>query len=95
MYFPSKKDLWMAIIIWTFIFLFIVPPIFLPGFGVYMLPKILDTGLIRILIACFPMNMLLWIWLKTGYTIKDFVVNIQYGPIKMTIKMEQIGVVPA
>ncbi|KAB2331352.1 PH domain-containing protein [Bacillus mesophilum] len=90
MYFPSKKDLWMTIVIWLFAVLFIVPPILFPDFGVWMTPEFLNKQWIKVVILC-PIGFgLLWIWFNTGYSIKDNILKIQYGPFKKVIKIEEI-----
>ena len=90
MYFSSKKDLWMTIIIWLSAILFIVPPVFYPGFGVWMTPDFLNKQWVKIVVL-FPIGIcLMWIWLKTGYTIKNNSIKIQYGPFKKYIRIDEV-----
>lgn len=90
MYYSSKKDLWMTIIIWLLALLFIVPPVLFPDFGVWMTPDFLSKQWIKIVILCPVGFCLLWIWFKTGYTIKNNFLQIQYGPFKKVIKIDEI-----
>jgi uncharacterized membrane protein YdbT with pleckstrin-like domain len=90
MYFPSKKGIWMTIICWLLAGIFIVPPILFPNFGVFMLPSKIDTQLVKILITSVPALFILWIWFRTGYTINDSTLRIEYGPIKKTIILNEI-----
>ncbi|WP_245998033.1 PH domain-containing protein [Aquisalibacillus elongatus] len=80
----------MTIIVWLFAFLFIVPPIFSPDFGVWMTPEFLDQHWIKIVFLCPIGFCLLWIWFKTGYTIQNNFIKIQYGPFKKEIKIDEI-----
>lgn len=90
MYFPSKKDLWLSITYWLCALFFIIPPIFFPNFGVWISPSFLDKQWIKIFTLSLIGLCLLWIWLKTGYTIKSDVLTIQYGPFRWTIKIAEI-----
>lgn len=90
MFFSSKKDWWMTIIIWLCVILFIVPPLFSLEIGVWMTPESLRKQWIKFIIL-FPLGFcLMWIWFKTGYTIEDNVLKIQYGPFKKKIKIDDI-----
>lgn len=90
MYFPSRKDMWMSIILWLVSIFFIIPPVFFPDFGVWMTPDFLDKQWIKI-VTLFPIGFcLMWIWFKTGYTIQDNFLKIQYGPFKREIKIDVI-----
>ncbi|MGP1908418.1 PH domain-containing protein [Metabacillus sp. JX24] len=90
MYYPSKRDIWMSVILLLFSFLFIVPPIFFPDFGAWMTPESLDKQWIKI--AClFPIGFLcLWIWFKTGYTLTENLLIVQSGPFRQKIKIDEI-----
>ena len=90
MYFPSKKDWWMTIIIWLFAGIFIMLPVFFPDFGVWMTPEFLDKQWIKIMVLCPIGFVLMWIWFKTGYTIKGHSLIIQSGPIKKEILIDEI-----
>lgn len=90
MYFPSKKDLWMSIILWLFSSFFIILPVFFPNLGVWMTPEFLDKQWVKIVILSPIGFCLMWIWFKTGYTIKDNFLTIQYGPFKWKINIDEI-----
>lgn len=90
MYFPSKKDLWMSIILWLCSLFFIVPPVFFPDFGVWMTPDFLDKQWVKMVILLPIGFCFMWIWFKTGYTIKDDSLKIQYGPFKWKLKIDEI-----
>ncbi|MCM3670501.1 PH domain-containing protein [Mesobacillus maritimus] len=90
MFFPSKRDVWMTFIIWLFALLLMVPPVLFPEFGVWMTPDFFDQQWIKIVILWSIGLSLLWIWFKTGYTIEDNTLKIQYGPFKKRIKIEEI-----
>ena len=90
MYFPSKKDWWMTIIIWLFAGIFIITPIFFPDMGVWMTPEFLDRQWIKILVLTPIGVVLMWIWLKTGYTIEARSLIVQYGPLKKIIMIDDI-----
>ena len=90
MYYPSKRDLWMTIIVWLCALFFIVPPVFFPDFGVWMMPELLDKQWIKIILL-FPFGFcLMWIWFKTGYSIKGNYLEIRYGPFNWKIKIDEI-----
>lgn len=77
MYFPSKKDWWLGLIIWVS---FLLPPIMLIYEGLY-------TQLwISVLIIIFVS----WIWFGTGYTITEKELKIKSGPIRSKIPIEKI-----
>jgi hypothetical protein len=83
MFFPSKKDLWMTIIIWSVILACIIPPILsIEPIGVIMLPSILDTKPVTTVIMVVPAILLAWIWFGTGYKIENSKLEIQSGPYK-------------
>jgi hypothetical protein len=77
MYFQSKKDWWLGLIIWAGIF---VPPVMLIKEGIY------DQLFIWAPILLFVS----WIWFGTGYTITEKVLKIKSGPIRLSIPLEQI-----
>lgn len=90
MYFSSKKDLWMTIILWTCALLLIIPPIFFPDLGVWMTPNLLDKQWVKMIIL-IPLGIgTLWICFKTGYKIDHHVLTIHFGPYKKKIKIEDI-----
>ena len=90
MYFPSKKDWWMTIIIWLCAGFFMIPPVFFPDLGVWMTPEFLDKQWIKIMVL-FPIGfVLIWIWFKTGYRIEGDSLIIRSGPFKKEILMDEI-----
>lgn len=90
MFFPSKKDIWLTITLWLAAFLFIIPPIFFPDFGVWMGPDFLDKQWIKIALLTPLGFVVLWLWFKTGYTIEQNHIKIQYGPFVKRIKISDI-----
>ncbi|MDO6451111.1 PH domain-containing protein [Oceanobacillus profundus] len=80
MYFPSKKDKWLTIVIWG---------IALLGFITPLIKAQLISAFIMLLLGLF----LLWFWFKTGYKIEGGKIKIHYGPIRQTIKINEIEVI--
>lgn len=69
MYFPSKRDWWLGLIIWVAILL---PPVMLIKEGAYSQ-----------LLICIPIaSFVSWIWFGTGYTITEKELKIKSGPIR-------------
>lgn len=92
MFFPSKKDLWMAIIIWSVILACITPLMLtIEPIGVIMLPSMLDTKPVETVIMVVPAILLAWIWFGTGYKIENSKLAIQSGPYKKTIHLDEIS----
>lgn len=76
MYFPSRKDSWLTILIWLFAFLFIIPPVFSPDFGVWLTPEFLDKQWIKIVVLWSVGFCLLWILVQNRiYNKKRFSPN--------------------
>ena len=90
MYFPSKKDWWMTIIIWLCAGLFMIPPVFFPDFGVWMTPEFLDKQWIKIMVLSPIGFVLIWIWFQTGYRIEGDSLIIRTGPFKKEILVDEI-----
>lgn len=90
MSFPSKKDLWMTIILWLFAVLFIIPPIFFPDVGVWMTPSLFDKQWIKIATLSSIGLFLLSFWFNTVYIIADNLLIIRYGPFTKKIKIADI-----
>lgn len=80
MYFPSKKDKWLTILIWA---------IALMGFITPLIKGQLTAAVIMLLLGSF----LLWFWFKTGYKIENDKIKIYYGPIRQTIIINDIEVI--
>jgi hypothetical protein len=77
MYFPSKRDLWLGLLIWGLVLLAAVPALLKPGKGqfIIMIAVILFVG---------------WIWFGTGYEILDDELRIRCGPFRQRIPLQQI-----
>ncbi|MED4122945.1 hypothetical protein E2L07_06940 [Halalkalibacterium halodurans] len=90
MYFPSKKDIGLGGIYWLVIFLFTLPPVVFSDFGVFMLPSFFDTYPVRLTFFYTIAGLLLWIWFRTGYTVTEDWLVIEYGPIQKKVEIETI-----
>jgi hypothetical protein len=77
MYFPSKRDWWLGLLIWGLVLLGVVPALFKPGKGqfIIMIAVILFVG---------------WIWFWTGYEISDDELKIRCGPFRQRIPLQEI-----
>ncbi|WP_394218729.1 PH domain-containing protein [Halobacillus trueperi] len=88
MYFPSKRNIFYSMVIWGlilfifFIYVFGGEPI---GFQIITyrdpLGYVMSGGMVVLL---------LWIWLRTGYTVKDGHLFIHSGPLRKRINIEDI-----
>ncbi|WP_163969789.1 PH domain-containing protein [Oceanobacillus halotolerans] len=77
MYFPSKKDRWLSIILWGVSLVGIIIP--------------LITGSILTVIFTVPLAIiLLWFWFRTGYLIEEDKIKVRYGPIRQTVNIKEI-----
>ena len=77
MYFPSKRDWWLGLLIWGLVLLASVPALLKPGKGqfIIMIAVILFVG---------------WIWFGTGYEISDDKLRIRCGPFRQRIPLQEI-----
>jgi len=77
MYFPSKRDLWLSLLIWGLVLLGAVPAFLNPGKGplMIMIAVILFVG---------------WIWFGTGYEISENELKIRCGPFRQRIPIQEI-----
>ena len=77
MYFPSKRDLWLGLLIWGLMLLGTVPALLKPGKGqfILMIAVILFVG---------------WIWFGTGYEIVEDELKIRCGPFRQRIPLKEI-----
>jgi hypothetical protein len=77
MYFPSKRDWWLGLLIWGLVLLAAVPALLKPGKGqlIIMMAVILFVG---------------WIWFGTGYEISDDELKIRCGPFRQRIPIQEI-----
>ncbi|MGY0692348.1 PH domain-containing protein [Virgibacillus sp. FSP13] len=77
MYFPSKKDTWLALIIW----------------GVTILmgwQMITYKSVVIYIIGLLTIALLLWLWFGTGYKIEEGLIKIKSGPFRSKVKIEEI-----
>lgn len=77
MRFPSKKDWWLGLIIWS--------AALLPLLGL-IYQGVLYPSLLALLLALF----LAWIWFGTSYTITDTHLLVRCGPLRKRIPLESI-----
>ncbi len=77
MYFPSKRDWWLGLLIWGLVLLAAIPALLKPGKGqfIIMIAVILFVG---------------WIWFGTGYEISDGELKIRCGPFRQRIPLQEI-----
>ncbi len=78
MYFPSKKDLWLALLIWAAMLICVLPPL-LAGEFVALLIMLPIAGFIY------------WFWSTTGYLVADGYLVIKYGPIRKKVLIKEIS----
>lgn len=78
MHYPSKKDGWLGFLFLVFLFLFTIPPI------------LWGEDLLTFILSFSAAVLLIWIWYHTGYTITDSAILITYGPVKMTVPINEI-----
>jgi hypothetical protein len=77
MYFPSKHDVGLGIIIWGIIL-----------FGT--VPAVIKTGRIELVIMILVVIFIAWVWFGTGYEIADNQLKISCGPFKLTVPLSEI-----
>ncbi|MFD1413549.1 PH domain-containing protein [Oceanobacillus jeddahense] len=80
MYFKSKKDRWMAIILWVIVLSGVLIPLF-------------RGQVVNALIIMLLCGLLLWFWFRTGYKIDKDRLIVYYGPIRQTIYIENIELI--
>ncbi|OLO37079.1 hypothetical protein BTR23_14190 [Alkalihalophilus pseudofirmus] len=78
MYFSSKKDLWLTLIIWGAILTMVVP-------------TIIDQEVVGLFIALPLAFFMGWLWFATGYTIEDGLIKIKFGPFRKTVHIQDIS----
>ncbi|WP_078596403.1 PH domain-containing protein [Evansella clarkii] len=77
MYFSSKKDLWLAVVVWGAIFATNVPAFIL--------------GEIAGLAIALPISLFIcWFWFATGYIVEDKEIILKYGPVKNSVAIQEI-----
>jgi len=77
MYFPSKRDVWLGLLIWGLVLLAAVPALLKPGKG-----QLIIMGAVVLFIG--------WIWFGTGYEISDDELKIRCGPFRQRIPLQEI-----
>ncbi|WP_100010844.1 PH domain-containing protein [Lentibacillus sediminis] len=77
MYFRSRKDTWLTILIWGIALFGVAVPI--AGGNIFGMLFILPLSLV-----------LLWFWFQTGYKIEGDLIRIKYGPIRMKVEIQKI-----
>ncbi len=80
MYFESKKDTWMVVILWAVVF----SGVFIP---------LLKGQIINLIIMLILCSILLWFWFRTGYKIDKDRLIVYYGPIRQTIYIENMELI--
>jgi len=77
MYFSSKRDWWLGLLIWGLVLLAGVPALLKPGKGqfIIMIAVLLFVG---------------WVWFGTGYEILDDELRIRCGPFRQKIPLREI-----
>lgn len=82
MYFPSKRDTWLGLIIWLpFLVVVIIE---------WMLLNQGQFDPIAVFILVPVVAFIAWIWFGTGYEVTDRELKIKSGPIRQTIPLEKI-----
>ncbi|WP_316570131.1 PH domain-containing protein [Neobacillus sp. YIM B06451] len=76
MYFPSKKDVWLTLVIWLSILVCFIP-LFSKGNG---------SPITTVPIAGF----LLWLWFSTGYKVEGDMLMVKSGPFRRSIPIKEI-----
>lgn len=77
MYFPSKKDVWLFLLLWGTILVCTV--------SIFTTKDLLATFIL------LPIDILLiWFWFTTGYCIKEEQLIVTFGPFKSKIDIKEI-----
>ncbi|ADU29329.1 PH domain-containing protein [Evansella cellulosilytica] len=82
MYFPSKKDNWLAFVILGAILLVILSFIFDGNRN--------GWPILEFIICLLVIGLPLWIWLGTGYKLEEGLIKIRCGPFKSTVRIKEI-----
>ena len=83
MYFPSKRDLWLSLLVWIPLLGVMIPIVLIPFKNGQFDP-------ISIFIFVPVVAFVAWIWFGTGYRVTDDELKIKSGPIRQTIPLEKI-----
>lgn len=77
MYFKSKKDTWLALLIW--------------GVSILMgWQMIVDKSVMILIVGVLTIFSLLWLWFGTSYKIEEELLKIKSGPFRSTVNIEDI-----
>ena len=76
-YFPSKQDLWLKLIVW-------IPLI------AHLVYAIWEDILVAQLIVLTSILLMGWLWIRTGYTITERELLVRCGPIHNKIPLDKI-----
>ncbi|OZU90191.1 hypothetical protein CIL03_03345 [Virgibacillus indicus] len=80
MYFPSKRDLWITLVLWS---------VALTGTAIPLINGELMTA-----VFILPLSaLLLWFWFSTGYKIENDIIKIRYGPIRLKVPVKNIQII--
>lgn len=80
MYFPSRKDKWITVIIWGITLFSIISPI-------------VNQEVISLVFLLPLSGLLLWFWFSTGYFIENGIIKIRYGPIRLKVPIKNIQII--
>lgn len=78
MYFPSKRDLWLTLVLWGAALFSIVP-------------AIMDKNFIGLIIGLIIAIFIGWLWFTTGYFIGNGKITIKFGPFKKIVHIKDIS----
>lgn len=90
MYYSSKRDVWLSVVIWGVIGLMIADGVLDLQWGVFMVPPLISNTLFKMVFLLAVSVLLLWVWFRTGYYIGSEWLKVQYGPYKKQIRLEEI-----
>ncbi|HLQ98363.1 MAG TPA: PH domain-containing protein [Candidatus Dormibacteraeota bacterium] len=77
MYFKSKKDTWLALLIW--------------GVSILMgWQMIVDKSVMIFIVGVLTILSLLWLWFGTSYKIEEELLKIKSGPFRSTVNIGDI-----
>ncbi|WP_349409628.1 PH domain-containing protein [Pseudalkalibacillus sp. SCS-8] len=91
MYFPSRKDWWVTVLIWGLVGISLLDISLGLGWGVMMVPFLGDFYFFRLVVLALFSSLLLWIWFRTGYRIEKTTLTIFYGPFRKSLELEDLN----
>ena len=77
MYFPSKKDFWLDLILWASIVICLLP--------------LMEKDYLALFFTLPIAIMLIWLWFSTGYEVNGDLLIIRSGPFKKSIPIKDIN----